>query len=44
MRADSAMRRVLTTHAQEMERETGFVQRSSAQLDGPRFAQSVVFG
>jgi hypothetical protein len=39
-----AMRRVLTTHAQEMERETGFVQRSSAQLDGPSFAQTTVFG
>jgi hypothetical protein len=39
-----AMRRVLTSYAKEMERETGFVERSSAQLDGPSFAQSVVFG
>ncbi len=39
-----AMRGVLTTRAQEVERETGFVQRSSAQLDGPSFAQTTVFG
>lgn len=39
-----AMRRVLTSGAKELERQTGFVQRSSAQLDGPTFAQSVVFG
>lgn len=39
-----AMRRVLTSGAKEMERQTGFVERSSAQLDGPSFAQSVVFG
>jgi hypothetical protein len=38
------MRRVLTTQAKELERQTGFVQRSSAQLDGPSFAQTVVFG
>ena len=39
-----AMRRVLTTRAKERERETGFVQRSTAQLDGPIFAQMTVFG
>src|SRR5436305_4643587 len=39
-----AMQRVLTTHAKHVERETGFVQRSSVQLDGPSFAQMTVFG
>lgn len=39
-----AMKRVLTTRAKELERETGFVQRSSAQLDGPTFVQTTVFG
>ena len=39
-----AMQRILTTHAQQIERETGFVQRSSAQLDGASFAQMAVFG
>src|SRR5712692_3135774 len=39
-----AMQRVLTTRARELERESGFVQRSSAQLDGPIFAQTTVFG
>lgn len=39
-----ALRRVLTTRAQELERETGFVQRSTAQLDGPTFVHTTVFG
>src|SRR5947209_13273292 len=39
-----AMQRVLTTHAKHVERETGFVQRSTVQLDGPSFAQMTVFG
>src|SRR5438876_142088 len=39
-----ALRRVLTTRAQELERETGFVERSTAQLDGPTFVQTTVFG
>ncbi len=39
-----AMQRVLTTHAKAMERATGFVERSTAQLDGPIFAQMTVFG
>jgi len=39
-----AMERVLTRSAKEVERETGFVQRSTAQLDGPTFAQTTVFG
>src|SRR5258707_11562053 len=39
-----ALRRVLTTRAKELERETGFVERSTAQLDGPIFAQTTVFG
>ena len=39
-----AMKRVLTTRAKELERETGFVQRSTAQLDGPTFVQTTVFG
>jgi hypothetical protein len=34
----------LTTRAKELERETGFVERSTAQLDGPIFAQTTVFG
>lgn len=40
----AAMKRVLSTRAQELERETGFVQRSTAQLDGPSFVQTTVFG
>jgi Transposase DDE domain len=39
-----AMQRVLTTRAKALERPTGFVQRSSAQLDGPAFASTTVFG
>src|SRR2546428_12944626 len=39
-----AMERVLTTRAKELERGTGFVQRSTAQLDGPPFVQTTVFG
>jgi hypothetical protein len=39
-----ALKRVLTTRAKELERETGFVQRSTAQLDGPIFTQTAVFG
>ena len=38
-----ALRRVLTTRAKELERETEFVERSTAQLDGPIFAQTTVF-
>ena len=39
-----ALRQVLTTRAKERERETGFVERSTAQLDGPTFVQTTVFG
>jgi DDE family transposase len=39
-----ALKRVLTKRAKEVERETGFVERSTAQLDGPMFAQTTVFG
>jgi Transposase DDE domain len=39
-----ALKRVLTRRAKELERETGFVERSTAQLDGPIFAQTMVFG
>ncbi len=39
-----AIQRVLTTHAKAIERATGFVERSTAQLDGPIFAQTTVFG
>jgi hypothetical protein len=39
-----ALKRVLTARAKEMERERGFVQRSTAQLDGPIFTQTTVFG
>jgi hypothetical protein len=38
------MQRVLTRRAKELERETGFVERSTAQLDGPTFVQTTVFG
>jgi Transposase DDE domain len=41
---EQAVQNILTTRAKELERETGFVQRSTAQLDGPAFAQTVVFG
>src|SRR5947209_8202691 len=37
-----AITRVLSQRANELERETGFVQRSSAQLDGATFVQSCV--
>ena len=40
----AAMQRVLRRRAKELERETGFVERSTAQLDGPTFAQTTVFG
>jgi Transposase DDE domain len=39
-----AMQRILTTQAKAKERATGFVQRSTAHLDGPSFAQMTVFG
>ena len=39
-----AMQHVLTTRAKELERETGFVERSTAQLDGPTFVQTTAFG
>jgi Transposase DDE domain len=39
-----ALKRVLTRRAKELERETGFVERSTAQLDGPTFVQTTVFG
>lgn len=39
-----AMQHVLTRRAKERERETGFVERSTAQLDGPTFVQTTVLG
>jgi DDE family transposase len=36
------MQRILTSRAKELERESGFVERSSAQLDGPTFSQTTV--
>jgi Transposase DDE domain len=39
-----AMQRVLTRRAKELERETRFVERSTARLDGPTFVQTTVFG
>ena len=39
-----ALKRVLTERAKELERETGFVERSTAHLDGPTFSQTTVFG
>ncbi|BCL83789.1 hypothetical protein ccbrp13_62540 [Ktedonobacteria bacterium brp13] len=38
-----ALQWVLDEYPREVERDTGFVQRSSARLDGPRFVQSLVF-
>jgi len=38
----NAIQHVLTTRAKELERTSGFVERSSAQLDGPSFAQTTV--
>jgi len=38
-----AMQSVLNRRAKALERETGFVQRSTAQLDGPAFTQTTVF-
>src|SRR5689334_11346397 len=38
-----AMQSVLNRRAKALEQETGFVQRSTAQLDGPTFAQTTVF-
>ncbi|MDQ2887010.1 MAG: IS4 family transposase [Chloroflexota bacterium] len=39
-----AMRRVLEDYPREIERETKFVQRTTAKLDGARFVQCLVFG
>ncbi|HEY6411787.1 MAG TPA: IS4 family transposase [Ktedonobacteraceae bacterium] len=39
-----AIEQVLSRRAKEIERETGFVERSTAQLDGPTFVQTTVFG
>jgi len=36
------MQTILNTRAKELERQTGFVERESAQLDGPVFAQTTV--
>jgi hypothetical protein len=37
-----SMERILTTRAKALERETGFVQRSTAERDGPIFTQTCV--
>jgi Transposase DDE domain len=37
-----AIQQVLTSYAKQIERETGFVERSTAHLDGPIFAQTTV--
>ncbi len=39
-----ALKTVLTERARALERSTGFVERSTARLDGPTFAQTLVFG
>lgn len=39
-----AMQWIVQEYPRQMERKTGFVQRNSAQLDGPTFVQSLVFG
>ena len=36
------MQMILSTRARALERETGFVQRSTVELDGPIFAQTCV--
>ena len=36
------MQTILTSRAKALERQTGFVERESAQLDGPAFAQTTV--
>jgi hypothetical protein len=36
------MQTILTSRAKALERESGFVERSSAQLDGPIFSQTTV--
>jgi len=36
------MQTILTSRAKALERETGFVQRSSVELDGPIFTQTTV--
>jgi hypothetical protein len=38
----SEMETILSQRAKALERATGFVQRSTAQLDGPIFAQTTV--
>jgi hypothetical protein len=38
------LKRVLSTRTKQLERETGFVERSTAQLDGPTFVHTTVFG
>src|SRR5207237_10236109 len=36
------MQTILTSRAKALERETGFVERSTVQLDGPIFSQTIV--
>ena len=36
------MQTILTSRAKALERETGFVERSTAHLDGPIFSQTIV--
>jgi len=36
------MQAILTNRAKALERQTGFVERSSAHLDGPIFSQTTV--
>ena len=43
-RLSELMQRFLVQRPKELERATGFVQRSTAQLDGPRFVQMCVLG
>lgn len=42
--SSEAMQWVVQEYPRQIERETGFVQRSHVQLDGPTFVQSLVFG
>ena len=39
---NESMQTILKQRAKALERETGFVERESAQLDGPVFAQTTV--
>ena len=43
-RLSELLQQFLVQRPKELERSTGFVQRSTARLDGPRFVQMCVLG